>query len=185
MAHSARNAEITPYFDLELLMSMSGETRLGGAITERLMRLWEAWMPWIRARLVTVGSSEYLAVWLDERVEEEVDQAWDDSPADAYLHNVLAQVLCMSTVHGAVPEIQDAGCAPAPRITEKLRAALEAEGLPFTGSGTIGRRYAVLTRYPFGGGCEICALQANCPKAQGAGEAASSVLLPGFEQAKN
>jgi hypothetical protein len=175
--------EIHPYFDLELLMSMSQETRLGGAVTERLMRLWEQWMPEVHALRIKTDPIEYLAVWLNEKVEEDVDEAWGQSPTDAYLYNTLAQVLCMSTVYGILPEIQEAGCAPAPRTTDKLRAALRAEGLPYTPSGTLARRYAVVTYYPFKGGCEICTLQHACPKAQGAGDGAS-VLLPGYEREK-
>jgi hypothetical protein len=181
MTHSAETLEIHPYFDLELLMSVSRETRLGGALTERLMRLWEQWLPEARALIVKPGSAAYLAVWLNAKVEEDVDKAWDTSPSDAYFHNALAQTLCMSAVHGVLPEIQDAGCAPAPKMNAELRAALEAEGLPYTQSGTLARRYAVVTPYPFQGGCEICSLRHACPKAQGTEEAAS-FLLPGFER---
>ena len=175
--------DIHPYFDLELLMSMSQETRLGGAATERLMQLWEQWMPEVRALRIKTEPVEYLAVWLNEKVEEDVDKAWEQSPSDAYLYNALAQVLCMSTVHGILPEVQDAGCAPAPRTTDALRAALGAEGLPYTPSGTPARRYAVVTHYPFQGGCEICSMQHACPKAQGSGEG-TSVLLGGYEREK-
>jgi hypothetical protein len=183
MTHSAEHIEIHPYFDLELLMSMSQESRLGGAVTERLMQLWEQWLPEVHALHIKTDPIEYLAVWLNEKVEEDVDNAWDHSPSDAYLYNALAQVLCMSTVHGILPEVQDAGCAPAPRTTDKLRASLAAEGLPYTSSGMPARRYAVVTHYPFKGGCEICTLQHACPRAQGMGEG-SSVLLPGYEREK-
>jgi len=181
MAYSAEPLEIHPYFDLELIMSMGQETRLGGAVTERLMLLWEQWMPEVHALHVKTDPIAYLAVWLNETVEEEVDRAWVESPSDAYLYNTLAQVLCMSTVYGILPEVQETGCAPAPHVTDKLRAALSAEGLPYTPSGTPTRRYAVVTHYPFKGGCEICSLQHACPKAQGMGEAAS-ILLPGYER---
>jgi len=183
MAYSAEHMEIHPYFDLELLMSMSQETRLGGAVTERLMQLWGQWIPEAHALHINMDSDAYLAVWLNEQVEKDVDKVWDQSPADAYLYNALAQVLCMSIVHGILPEVQDAGCAPAPSTTDKLRAALAAEGLSYTPSGTLARRYAVVTHYPFRGGCEICTLQHACPKAQGTGEAAS-ILLPGYEREK-
>ena len=173
--------EIQPYFDLELLMAMSGETRLGGAVTERLMQVWEQWLPEVHAVRIGTAPAEYLAVWLNKKVEEDVDKTWDESPTDAYLYNALAQVLCMGAVHGILPEIQDAGCAPAPRVADKLRAALAAEGLPYTSGGTPARRYAVVTHYPFKGGCEICTLQHACPKAQGTGES-TSVLLPGYER---
>ncbi len=182
MTHSAQNMEVTPYFDMELLMSMSGETRMGGATAERLMGLWTKWMPHLHVRRIATHPIEYLAVWLDPEVEEEVDRAWDESPSEAYLNNVLAQLLCMSAVNDLVPEVQDAGCAPAPRPTDKLRAALAAEGLPYTESDALSRRYAVLTHYPFKGGCEICHMQKACPKAQGAGDGAS-IVLPGFEKA--
>ena len=181
MAHSAEQMDIHPYFDLELLMSVSRETRIGGAVTERLMRLWEQWVPEAHALRIRTDSAEYLAVWLNEKVEQDVDEAWGQSPSDAYLYNALAQVLCMSAVHGVLPEVEDAGCAPAPRLTDTLRAALEAEGLPYSPSGTPARRYAVVTYYPFKGGCELCSLQHACPKAQGTGEEAS-ILLPGYER---
>ena len=180
MTHSAEHMEIHPYFDLEMLMMMSRETRLGGAAIERLMGLWEQWLPEAHALRLKAEPVECLAVWLNEQVEEDVDKAWDRSPSDAYLYNALAQVLCMSIVHGILPEVQDAGCAPAPRVTDKLREALNAEGLPYAPSGVPARRYAVVTHYPFKGGCEICCLQDACPKAHGSGEG-SSVLLPGYE----
>ena len=64
-----------------------------------------------------------------------------------------------------------------------LREALEAEGIPYTNDKDpiLSRRYAVVTHYPFKGGCEICVLQSNCPKGQGQMEAAS-VVLPGYER---
>ena len=64
----------------------------------------------------------------------------------------------------------------------KLREALEAEGIPYSNDKDpiLSRRYAVVTHYPFKGGCEICVLQSNCPKGQGQMEAAS-VVLPGYE----
>jgi len=181
MTHSAEALEIQPYFDLELFMSVSGETRLGGALAERLMPLWEEWLSKAHALRVTTAGGEYLAVWLDEQVEEHVDTAWEHSPSDAFYHNALAQVLCMSAVHGILPEIEEAGCAPSPQAGEDLRAALSAEGLPYSSAGTPARRYAVVTPYPFQGGCELCSLQHACPKAQG-GDNAASVLLPGHER---
>lgn len=175
--------EVTPYFDLELIMGISQEKRLGGAVLERMVRLWEMWLPECRARLINMGKIKYLSVWLGEPVEKAVDKAWAESPSQAYLDNTLAQALCMGAVYSLLPEIEDAGCAPAPRPTDNLRAALEAEGLPYKGDGpTLSRRYAVVTHYPFKGACEICHLQNQCPKGQGQA-GASTVLLPGYEHA--
>jgi hypothetical protein len=160
---------------------VSRETRLGGALTERLMQRWERWAPEAHALRVITATGEYLAVWLNEKVEQDVDRDWEQSPSDAYFYNALAQVLCMSVAHGILPEIGEAGCAPAPRTSDELRAALDAGGLPYTSGGTLARRYAVVTHYPFQGGCELCSLQHACPRAQGTGDAAS-ILLPGHER---
>ena len=68
---------------------------------------------------------------------------------------------------------------------EGLKAikVLAAEGIPYSNDKDpiLSRRYAVVTHYPFKGGCEICVLQSNCPKGQGQMEAAS-VVLPGYER---
>ena len=37
--------EIRPYFDMEGFMTLSQESRLGGATLERLGKLWGEWMP--------------------------------------------------------------------------------------------------------------------------------------------
>ena len=72
-------------------------------------------------------------------------------------------------------------CTPG-NPTATLREALEAEGIPYSNDKDpiLSRRYAVVTHYPFKGGCEICVLQSNCPKGQGQMEA-TSVVLPGYE----
>ena len=44
-AYEIRQHEMQPYFDLEAFMSMSKETRLGGAVLERLVGLWGEWLP--------------------------------------------------------------------------------------------------------------------------------------------
>lgn len=90
--------------------------------------------------------------------------------------------MCMSAVQEVLPQVEDAGCAPAPRPTEALREALSGLGLEYCEDApTLNRRFALVTHYPFKGGCEICHLQSNCPKGQGKSEAAS-VVLPGYER---
>lgn len=181
--HKAERLDVTPFFDMELIMSMSQEKRLGGAVLDRLVSLWREWLPALNVYTIDTGKIQYIAVWLNTTVEDAIDAAWAESPSQAYMDNVLAQALCMSAVHSVLPEIEDAGCAPAPRPTQALSAALELQGLPYKGEGpTLSRRYAVVTHYPFKGGCEICHLQNQCPKGQGQAQAAS-VVLPGYEQA--
>ena len=173
----------TPWFDLELFLNVSQERRLGGEVLERMENLWEEWLPELSVKTINTGKIRYLLVSLGEKVEETVDRMWRDSPSTSYLYNALAQTMCMAAVQDAVPEIEFAGCAPSPRPTQALREALEAEGVPYSSeTGTVlSRRYAVITYYPFKGGCEICNLQKDCPKGQGAGQEAS-VVLPGYER---
>ena len=45
------------------------------------------------------------------------------------------------------------------------------------GEPGLARRYAVVTHYPYRGGCEICTLQQQCPKSGGD----MTVTLPGYE----
>ncbi len=180
--YTIEKVEVNPYFDLELIMRTSQETRMGGNVLERLAALWEDWNKKTHVRKVDTGKIKYLVVWLSEDVEEAIDTAWAESPSQAYLDNALAQSMCMGVVHEIMPEVEDAGCAPAPRPTDTLRAALEEAGIPYKDdSPVLSRRFAVVTHYPFKGGCEICHLQENCPKGQGQAGAAS-VVLPGYER---
>lgn len=183
-AYTVEELKLTPYFDMEQFLVMTQETRLGGAVLERLCRLWERWMPELTAKIVDTGKIKYLVVALSAQVEEDVDASWERSPTDGYQDNVLAQLLCMSAVQEVLPDVADAGCAPAPRPTEALRAALEELGVPYRDcEPTLVRRYAVVTHYPFKGACEICHLQPECPKGQGRAEE-TSFVLPGFEKEK-
>ena len=180
---SIAERQIQPYFDMEAFMNMSRETRLGGAVLERLVKLWGEWLPELKAYEVGTGKISYLAIWLPESVEQAVDEAWGKSPSDGFLINNLAQFLCMAAVQEFLPEVEDGGCAPSPRPTSALREALAGLGLPYKSeeSSLLSRRYAVVTPFPFRGGCEICHMQSHCPKGQGQTESAS-ILLPGYER---
>ena len=177
--HTTKNLEVAPYFDLELLMSTCQETRIGGEMMEKLADAWERWLPMARAVQIESGNESYLLAWLEEGVEEDVDDKWEQTPSEAFIFNALAQVMCMGIVHSLLPQVEEAGCAPAPKPTDLLADALESEGVPYTvmGGPGLARRYAVVTHYPFRGGCEICMLQNQCPKSGGG----MSVTLPGFE----
>lgn len=181
-AHTSKDLDVTPDFDLELLLCTSQETRIGGDLMDSLSDAWDKWLPLAKAREITTSGAKYLLVWLEEPVEEEVDDMWEEAPSEAFMYNALAQVMCMGMVHALIPEVEEAGCAPAPKATDELVDALEEEGVPYAYPGEPGlsRRYAVVTHYPFKGGCEICSLRQQCPKA--GGDNASSFTLPGFEK---
>ena len=178
--------EMHPGFDLEGFMEMCHETRIGGATLETLATLWEEWDRKFRIAEINTGKISYLAVWLPQDVEERVDTLWGASASDGFLANTLAQYMCMTAVKDMIPEVEGSECAPSPRPTPALREALENLGVPYKGpeSSLLSLRYAVVTHYPFRGGCEICHLQEMCPKGQGKGESAGFVL-PGYERGKD
>lgn len=180
---TVKRHDMQPDFDLEAFMVMSQETRLGGAVLERVGRFWDENLPNLGVHEIAIGNTSFLAVWLPQSVEEAVDAAWAASPSDGYLLNSLAQFMCMSAVQELLPQVELSGCAPSPRPTERLREALASVGLEYRDgeSDLLMRRYAMVTHYPFRGGCEICHLQSHCPKGQGQGENVS-VLLPGHEK---
>ncbi len=177
--YTIKDLEVTPHFDLELLMSTCRETRIGGELMDKLADAWDRWLPHAKAKLIESGKESYLLAWLEEPVEEDVDDMWEQSPSEAFIFNGLAQVMSMGIVHSLLPQVEEIGCAPAPHPTDVLADALEAESVPYLIMGEPGltRRYAVVTHHPFRGGCEICMLQKQCPKSGGG----MTVTLPGFE----
>jgi hypothetical protein len=168
----------TPDFDMELLMNTCQETRINSSTMDKLSDTWERWLPLTKAKHIEDGSGSYLLAWLEKSVEDEVDDKWRQTPSEAFVFNALAQVMCMGVVHSLIPQIEEIGCAPAPHPTDALADALEAEDVPYLTAGEPGlsRRYAVVTHYPFKGGCEICTLREQCPRNGGG----MSVTLPGY-----
>lgn len=187
MSHTTEKLAVRPVFDMELMLGLLQETRLGGQVMETLADAWERWLPLLHALKLETGQGRYLAIWLDETVEGEVDDTWARSATEGFRLNALAQTMIMCAVYQIEPEVEDAGCAPAPRPCDELRDALEAEGIPYQDpSGpTLCRRFSVLTPFPFKGACDICHLRPDCPKAHGAAEAFHSVELPGETPAES
>jgi len=182
MKHSSERLSVRPMFDMELMLGLLQEKRLGGQIMENLADAWERWLPHVNALKLDTGKGRrYLAVWLDEEVEQEVDRVWEQSPSEGFRLNALAQTMIMGAVYQIEPEVESAGCAPAPRPNPDLSTALKAEGIPVQepGSPSLCRRFSVLTNFPFRGACEICHLREDCPKAKGGGSSFHSVELPG------
>lgn len=172
-----------PEFDLEEFMNFAHETRIASETFQNLLAFWEDWGARLEAHQISSGKDSWLAIWLPEDIEQKVDEVWAASPGDGFLMNNLAQYLCMAAANALLPQIADGGCAPAPKPAPALAAALEDLGLGQMGPA-LARRYALLTYYPFRGGCEICSLQEDCPR--NAGEPAfSTVTLPGYERGRD
>lgn len=155
-----------PRFDFEFFLKNAEEPGLGEAETSECCHLWVQWSGHLFSDVVTTREGDVLSVWLGREVEEEVDAAWADSPSHGYLLNALALTLCMCAVRERIPELEAAGCAPAPSPTSELASALTHAGLPAqAGTGLeLARRYAVVTPIPFREHCAVCALHAACPR---------------------
>lgn len=179
--YSKEMLAVRPVFDMELMLGLLQETRLGGQVMESLADAWERWLPHLRAMTLDTGGKRYLAVWLDEDVERDVDDTWNRSASEGFRLNALAQTMIMGAVYQVIPEVEAAGCAPAPKPTPALEAALAAEGAPYQepGASTLCRRFSVLTHVPFRGACDICHLREACPKAVVNAESFHTVVLPG------
>lgn len=174
--------QLETWFDLEDFMNFSHETRLENEIFEKLAQVWEEWQALLKIAIIESGKNSWLAVWLPEEVEKIIESAWAEAPSQGFLYNNLAQYLCMSVVQELLPQAADGGCAPSPSPTATLREALTKAGLNYhPGSDILERRFALVTFYPFKGGCEICHLKTGCPKGKGTTDFAS-IVLPGFER---
>ena len=69
-AFTTEKIDVEPWFDMELFMGVSQETRLGGDVMDRFMTLWKNWLPHLTVKGIDTGKIKYLLVALDESVEQ-------------------------------------------------------------------------------------------------------------------
>ncbi len=182
MEYTTEKLNVKPYFDMEAIMALLQESRLGGQVLEDLVANFEKWSEQLSCLKLSTASGEYLAIWLSESVENEVDSAWDKDPEKAFRMNCVGQSIIMNSLFQIMPEVEFAGCAPCPAPNTALEQALAAENIPYKeNEPTLVRRFSVLTSLPFRGACDICFLREACPKAANQGDSFHSVELPGFQ----
>lgn len=156
-----------PEFDMFFYCEVAGENRIDRDLLEEIEERWERWAGLLKAHLLTnpEGGAQYVFLFMDKAVEDEIEGIWQDSPTHGLaLHN-LAIAMVMSAAHGLIPELQEGRCAPLPKPGKAMLDAFDKLGLTWNKEGTVNRQYAVLTPYPYSGGCDICYLQPTCPKA--------------------
>lgn len=173
---------IQPYFDTEAIMALMQESRLGGKVLEDMVNTFERWSKELNCLALKTKKGDYLAIWLNESVENEVDKKWDEDPEVGFRLNCVGQGLIMNAVYQVMPEVENAGCAPCPAPNDAIEDALKSENIPYKeGEPTLSRRFSVLTTMPFRGACDICYLNETCPKANGQGDSFHTVELPGYQ----
>lgn len=156
-----------PEFDMFFYCEVAGENRIDRDTLEEIEERWERWSGHLHAFRLTnpQGGAQYLLLFMDKAVEDEIEGIWQDSPTSGLaLHN-LAISMVMSAAHGFIPELQEGRCAPLPKPGQAALDAFATLGLTWNPEGTVNRQYAVFTLYPYSGGCDICYLQESCPKA--------------------
>lgn len=156
-----------PEFDIMYYMEIAGETRVDQDAMDEFGPFWDRWAKEsLKAYELknTEGEGTFVLIYLDEAAEEVIEGIWQDSPTHGLLFHALGITMVMSAAQGFVPELADGQCAPLPRPGQGVLDAFAELGLTWNQEGTINRKYAVLTPYPYNGGCEICYLSDNCPK---------------------
>ncbi len=164
-SHTIEELDVNPHFDMEQFMLISQTKRLDEESARIIDEYWERWRELLRIRKLTCGQENYVLVWLEQLVEEEINRLWQSAPSRAFSVNSLAQAMLMAVIRDLVPEVALFGCAPVPRPSTRLRKALSDAGVPWTEEGSLSKQYAMITHFPFKGGCEICNLRLECPNA--------------------
>ena len=54
-AFTTEKIDVEPWFDMELFMGVSQETRLGGDVMDRFMTLWKNWLPHLTVKGIDTG----------------------------------------------------------------------------------------------------------------------------------
>jgi len=165
---TARRMKVSPHFDLIYYMELAGQQRVEHALLAKLQERWNRWRDqglhaWKLLPEFATGDQGYLLVWLDKAVEDEVEDAWQESPMVGMAVHNLAICLAMSAAHSSSPELLAGACAPLPRPDKDMRAQFKRLGLEWIAEeNRVDRTYAVLTPHPYAGGCEICLSKDIC-----------------------
>ncbi|MFP4285340.1 MAG: hypothetical protein ACLFQG_07280 [Desulfovermiculus sp.] len=155
--------QITPHFDLETFMILSGQRRISGDQAEEIGRLWQQLFSHLRAYRLGQGKG-YMLIYLAPKAEQILQEKQSEDSVQGVNAPLAAQAMLMAALLEAVPEASLGTCAPIPEPNKILKRSLAEVGLDFTNAGQLSVQYGLLTRLPFRNDCEDCYLKASCPK---------------------
>jgi hypothetical protein len=155
--------DIQPEFDFSTFLFLAQVDEIGPQEMLSVLGVWEKWLPSLK--IYQLGERKgYALVYLEQGVEDQVDEIWKASPSEGFKHEAIAQTMIMGTLKALMPELGEKECAPVPEPTKPLRRTLEKIGLDLQESGALNRKYATITPYPHRYGCERCHLKDSCIK---------------------
>jgi len=155
--------DIQPEFDFSTFLFLAQIDEIGPQEMLSVLGVWENWLPSLK--IYQLGERKgYVLVYLEQGVEDQVDEVWKASPSEGFKHEAIAQTMIMGTLKALMPELGEKECAPVPEPTKPLRRTLEKIGLDLQESGALNRKYATITPYPHRYGCERCHLKDSCIK---------------------
>ncbi|NCC25254.1 MAG: hypothetical protein EOM25_08655 [Deltaproteobacteria bacterium] len=159
----ARQVDVVPELDMETYSFLCQSPMLSTAEVLDAAAFWERWVPLLRAWRFGRDKG-YVAVYLEEDVEKEVDALWAESQSRAFRIEAVAQTMIMGGLRHFLPRLDRTKCAPVPVPTKILKRTVEKAGLVLHDTGTVDRKYSTLTYYPHKDGCTRCYLKETCPK---------------------
>jgi hypothetical protein len=155
--------DIQPEFDFSTFLFLAQVDEIGPQEMLSVLGVWEKWLPSLK--IYQLGERKgFVLVYLEQGVEDQVDEIWKASPSEGFKHEAIAQTMIMGTLKALMPELGEKECAPVPEPTKPLRRTLEKIGLDLQESGALNRKYATITPYPHRYGCERCHLKDSCIK---------------------
>ncbi|MGM0423900.1 MAG: hypothetical protein ACQEQX_03130 [Thermodesulfobacteriota bacterium] len=155
--------KITPFFDLEAFMLLSGRKRIQTDKARELEKLWQEIYKYLHA--YQLGEKKgYLVLYLGQEFEERISRIEEQDPEKAQELQGLAQALLMAALLETLPEASYSDCAPVPEPDKVLKRSLQKLGLEFHNSGGLNVRFGLLTKVPFSGDCEQCYIKSSCAK---------------------
>lgn len=171
-AYELVRLDLRPEFDAQAFVRTAQTGPLAPEDIDALDRIWPATSNALHAWRIDAGpQGAWLLLWLDETLERTVERRFEQSPTWGFLEHALAVHCVMAAAASLLPELNDHGCAPVPAPHPAISAAVQELGLSWPEKDTLCRRYSLLTRMPFAGGCESCVLSSACPRLKTNGDA--------------